>query len=620
MGRVYVAQHLPQNGRVVVKFLSEELRGDEASVARFEREARELSRLRHPNIVTFLGHGQDQGRLYLVMEHVQGVTLRQLLEKRGALGFKEFLPLALQILDGVGAIHTLNIIHRDLKPQNLMVCPRVGYAPLVKILDFGRARSTHATNVITKRELFGSVLFLSPEQITGHKLNARTDVYALGVLFYMMLTGRYPIQGDSDFSTLTRHLRQRPTPLAEAAPDGHTLPRALCDLVDQCLSKNPRQRPANANLLLECFLDQVVPEGEAFARYVAGQRTLPTMSEALAQPQSTDAPSFASGELDFYEGSPKPREEDDSLDALLEQETRMVAGSANAQLSDRETLLMMDPLVLGKPSAPQERPRVLGARRSSTGEMPQLREGEELPKEAAWVAAAVPMGAVGRASSWDVGRSWVAWAVALLIAIGGVGGALGWTQGWFDGLRPSVVERRDLETLLDQGEVLVAQGRLGEMERLLVSLDERASQHPDLLVRLGRIRERALTEGMLSEARDREVQGDLQGASALYEQLLHRNPNHMLATEELKRLKAAMSHAAERAPEKPSEASAEPALWFLGPLRPPSERELLPPAGEGPPSHALDQAEEEFAEPQRLRRTGRRRAKAGAASGDLMDI
>jgi hypothetical protein len=220
-----------------------------------------------------------------------------------------------------------------------------------------------------------------------------------------------------------------------------------------------------------------------------------------------------------------------------------------------------------------------------------------------------------------MGRSWVAWAVALLVAIGGVGGALGWTQGWFDGLRPSVIERRDLETLLDQGEVLVAQGRLGELERLLVSVDERAPQHPDLLVRLGRIRERALTEGMLLEARDREVQGDLQGASALYEQLLQRNPNHILATEELKRLKAAMSHAAEGAPDKPSEGSAEPALWFLGPLRPPSELELLPPAGEGPPSHALDQGgEEEPAEPQRLRRAGRRRAPKGAASGDLMDI
>ncbi len=251
MGVVYLATQHTLNRKVVVKVLAKSLNENEEAMTRFEREALGLSQLQHPNIVTIYDFGRDQKLAFIVMEYVEGDTLSKLMRARHAMPFDEFAPIATQILDALSEAHDRGIIHRDIKPGNIMLCERHGHDNFVKVLDFGLAKLIHdAVEVTKKQNLVGSVAFLAPEQILGLDFDQRVDVYALGVLFYYMLSGSKPFKGEDDMAVLYQHIHKDPSPLGEVLPADHAVPPQVIDLIHRCLSKDPRDRPKDAREFL----------------------------------------------------------------------------------------------------------------------------------------------------------------------------------------------------------------------------------------------------------------------------------------------------------------------------------------------------------------------------------
>ncbi|HRI07029.1 MAG TPA: serine/threonine-protein kinase, partial [Nannocystaceae bacterium] len=257
MGVVYRAFQSDANRKVVLKVLAPDWIGDPEALARFEREARGLSALQHPNIVAIHDYGSFDGRAYIVMEYVAGETLERYVRRKGKLTLAEFVPIAAQVLKGLGEAHSRGIIHRDIKPANIMLCERQGRANYVKILDFGLAKLVSGSSDITKQNVMGTPTCLSPEQIKGEKLDQRVDVYAVGILFYFMLAGRAPFGGESDASILYKHVHEKPEPLVNHLPESHQVPDGVLDLIGRCLEKTPGRRPRDANEVVEGLIDQV---------------------------------------------------------------------------------------------------------------------------------------------------------------------------------------------------------------------------------------------------------------------------------------------------------------------------------------------------------------------------
>lgn len=257
MGVVYVATHLRLQRPVVFKVLSEHLEDDEKASARFEQEALGLSRLNHPNIVTVHDFGVEDGVTYIVMEYVPGLTLSDVLRRDGVMTFERFLPLGAQIIEAIGAAHQKEIVHRDIKPANIMIVSEPGEPDLVKVLDFGLARLTSSSLDITKDNLVGTVSYVAPEVVKGSRAGKAADVYALGVLFYFLLTGRKPFKAEDDLSVLYKHVHDAPTPMSELLPAASDVPAEFVDLIARCLDKEPSRRPADGRELLEALEDLV---------------------------------------------------------------------------------------------------------------------------------------------------------------------------------------------------------------------------------------------------------------------------------------------------------------------------------------------------------------------------
>ena len=226
MGHVYAATVTDAAGdvsrrEVVVKMIAPPLAQQPQAMARFEREAKRLDGLRHSNIVEMYDYGREGGRAYIVMEWVDGELLSDYLARKGALSLADFVPIAAQVLKGVGHAHSRDLMIRDIKPANVMLCERKGRANFVKIIDFGLAKMLEGDEDITKQHFIGTSGYLSPEQIKGLDIDLRVDVYALGVLFYQMLSGRMPFEAENDTTLLYKHVHDFPTPLSEVLPDGH---------------------------------------------------------------------------------------------------------------------------------------------------------------------------------------------------------------------------------------------------------------------------------------------------------------------------------------------------------------------------------------------------------------
>lgn len=293
MGIVYRGVDLNLDRPVAIKILPPESQGQEESTARFLREAKTASKLQHPAITTIYEFGTKDNFRYLVMEYIEGQTLRSMLNK-GPLPLRQALDIAIQAADALALASEKDIIHRDIKSENIMVTER----GQVKILDFGLAKMVERKTAGTGKDTFqtgfglvmGTVTYMSPEQALGADLDPRTDIYSLGVVLYEMISGRLPFVGDNASVVLAKVLNQPPPPLNASAVD---LPLSLQLLVARCLEKNRDDRywsgkelladlkkvkqevEAQSDLSGTVLLQRTPPEaaaGESIANLVAGGR------------------------------------------------------------------------------------------------------------------------------------------------------------------------------------------------------------------------------------------------------------------------------------------------------------------------------------------------------------
>jgi hypothetical protein len=234
-------------------------------VRRFEQECSTLALLKHRNIVAHYDNGvTDEDQPFLVMEYLDGVTLKQLIEESGSLEVKEALSIFIQACAGLAAAHEKSIVHRDMKPANIMVLRDEQAVVQVKILDFGVAKlliqgETFQTKTQTG-EMLGTLLYMSPEQCLDQDLDGRSDVYSLGCVLYEALTGKPPICGRTAFETMNKHLSEKPQKLAKVRPDA-VFPARLEQIVQKAVEKDPAQRYQKITLMqdqLEQLLKQIL--------------------------------------------------------------------------------------------------------------------------------------------------------------------------------------------------------------------------------------------------------------------------------------------------------------------------------------------------------------------------
>ena len=252
MGVVWRAVDTQLGRDIALKVLHEDLAGDPSRLSRFEREARTLAAVDHPNIVVVHSVESDRGRHFLTMEYLRGRKLAELIVP-GGLTLARLLALAIPIVDAVAAAHAHAIVHGDLKPENIVV----GEDDRPKILDFGLARPVRRDPAVSSSEVTtesledsgrvsGTVPYLSPEQIQGEPPDPRSDIFSIGILLYEMATGVRPFRGRTNSLVIAAILRDTPRPLEDLRPD---LPRQLCRLVARCLEKDAGRRPGTATVL-----------------------------------------------------------------------------------------------------------------------------------------------------------------------------------------------------------------------------------------------------------------------------------------------------------------------------------------------------------------------------------
>ncbi|HKL79648.1 MAG TPA: Stk1 family PASTA domain-containing Ser/Thr kinase [Mobilitalea sp.] len=254
MADVYKAKDQRLNRFVAIKVLKAEYSSDRSFVNKFRGEAQSAAGLSHPNIVNVYDVGDDSGLHYIVMELVEGITLKRFIERKGRLEVKEAVGIAIQIAQGMEAAHDNHIIHRDIKPQNIIIS-RDGK---VKVTDFGIAKATNS-NTITSNAM-GSVHYLSPEQARGGYSDEKSDIYSLGVTLYEMLSGKVPFAGDNTVSVALLHIQGEAMGLRELDPG---IPVSVDKIVQKCMQKRPERRYHSASeLILDLKRAIANPDGD----------------------------------------------------------------------------------------------------------------------------------------------------------------------------------------------------------------------------------------------------------------------------------------------------------------------------------------------------------------------
>ena len=243
MATVYLATDTRLDREVALKVMHADLAGDADFVGRFIGEAKSVARLSHPNIVGVYDQGADGDYLYLAMEYVPGRTLRALLRERRWLPWQEALAVIDPVLAGLAAAHQAGIVHRDVKPENVLITGD----GRVKVVDFGLARASAAVGTTRAGMIIGSVAYIAPEQVTGAPSDARSDVYAAGIVLFEMLTGRQPFTGDTALAVAYAHVNSD-VPVVSSLVGG--IPQGVDQLVRAATSRDPQQRPTNAGVFL----------------------------------------------------------------------------------------------------------------------------------------------------------------------------------------------------------------------------------------------------------------------------------------------------------------------------------------------------------------------------------
>ena len=257
MGRVYRARHLALDRQVCLKVLKTALLDDPTLVGRFEREAKAASRLNHPNGIQVLDFGRaDTGALYIVMEYVQGKDLRAVLRDEWPLPEERLCNIMAQVLAALAEAHAHSVVHRDLKPENIMVEQRRDQPDFVKVLDFGIAKILDSDMPgLTRNDVVcGTPQYMAPEQATGTALDARCDLYAVGVIMYQMTTGHLPFDGQNSMEVLTKHVHEQPVPPRRRKPDA-PISAEMEAVILRALQKDPLLRPQTAEEFRQLLLE-----------------------------------------------------------------------------------------------------------------------------------------------------------------------------------------------------------------------------------------------------------------------------------------------------------------------------------------------------------------------------
>jgi eukaryotic-like serine/threonine-protein kinase len=248
MSTVYCAFDTLLERNVALKILHDQYGGDEEYVERFRREARAVAQLSHPNIVTVIDRGEEDGKQFIVFELIDGENLKELVARGGPLPVRRVLELGLEVGRALAFAHAQGLIHRDVKPQNVLL----NGDGLAKVTDFGIVRSLDAVGQTETGTVLGTSHYIAPEQARGERVDAQTDVYSFGVVLHELLTGDVPYSGDNFLSVAMKHVNDPVPSVLDTRPD---VPIRLASLIERCLAKEPVDRPAS--------MDEVVAELEA---------------------------------------------------------------------------------------------------------------------------------------------------------------------------------------------------------------------------------------------------------------------------------------------------------------------------------------------------------------------
>ena len=278
MADVYKAKDRKLNRFVALKVLKSEFREDNNFVGKFRTEAQAAAGLEHPNVINIYDVGSEHGFSYIVMEFVEGITLKEYIKRKGKLSYKEALSIAIQVSRGIEAAHEKNIVHRDIKPQNIII----SNDGKVKVTDFGIARASTSNTIHS--EAMGSVHYVSPEQARNGYVSEKSDIYSLGVVMYEMVTGRVPFDGDSTVEIAIKHLKDEITNPTTYAPD---LPVSLEKIILKCTQKSADRRYTSMESLLSDLRRSLLHPNEDFVTDSSlGDETRAISEEELQQIQN----------------------------------------------------------------------------------------------------------------------------------------------------------------------------------------------------------------------------------------------------------------------------------------------------------------------------------------------
>jgi len=288
MGAVYRATHVMLGKTIAIKLIRSAIVASPEIVRRFQREARAATALNHPNIVSVYDLGQTpDGTLYIAMEYIDGPSLKTLIQAGRAIPPMRTIAILRQVASALATAHRHNIIHRDLKPHNIMLATGIDGSEQAKLVDFGIAKTfDESTQLTSMGSALGTPYYMSPEQIEGSTVDARSDLYALGIILYEMLVGEVPFADQSTPAVLVRQLKERP---ARPSLKNPAVPPSLEAIALRCLEKDPAQRFQSADEFAAALNDATAAMNE-----VAGMATMPMVRSTPAASAAADEATLVS--------------------------------------------------------------------------------------------------------------------------------------------------------------------------------------------------------------------------------------------------------------------------------------------------------------------------------------